>query len=56
MPSLALPVEHDPKDLERRARNINTGGWTVETERPITTLLGSCVAVCLYDPSCAWRA
>ncbi|MCX7164324.1 MAG: chemotaxis protein CheD [Betaproteobacteria bacterium] len=50
MPSLALPVEHDPKDLERRARNINPGGWTVETERPITTLLGSCVAVCLYDP------
>ena len=44
------PVEHDPKDLERRARNINPGGWTVETERPITTLLGSCVAVCLYDP------
>ena len=36
--------------LERRARNINPGGWTVETERPITTLLGSCVAVCLYDP------
>ena len=22
----------------------------METERPITTLLGSCVAVCLYDP------
>jgi chemotaxis protein CheD len=45
-----LPVEHDPKDLERRARNINPGGWAVESERPITTLLGSCVAVCLYDP------
>ncbi|MCC7310350.1 MAG: chemotaxis protein CheD [Sulfuritalea sp.] len=45
-----LPIDHDPKDLERRARNINPGGWTVETERPITTLLGSCVAVCLYDP------
>lgn len=44
------PNDHDPKDLERRARNINPGGWTVETERPITTLLGSCVAVCLYDP------
>jgi chemotaxis protein CheD len=45
-----LPTDHDPKDLERRAHNINPGGWTVETERPITTLLGSCVAVCLYDP------
>jgi len=45
-----LPIDHDPKELERRARNINPGGWTVEAERPITTLLGSCVAVCLYDP------
>lgn len=45
-----LPIEHDPKDLERRAHNINPGGWAVEFERPITTLLGSCVAVCLYDP------
>lgn len=43
-------VEHNPKELERRARNINPGGWAVESERPITTLLGSCVAVCLYDP------
>jgi chemotaxis protein CheD len=40
----------DPRELERRARNINPGGWAVESERPITTLLGSCVAVCLYDP------
>lgn len=30
--------------------HINPGGWAVQTERPITTLLGSCVAVCLYDP------
>ena len=44
------PIDHDPKDLERRARNINPGGWAVESQRPITTLLGSCVAVCLYDP------
>ena len=44
------PIDHDPRELERRARNINPGGWAVETERPITTLLGSCVAVCLYDP------
>lgn len=45
-----LPINHDPKELERLARNINPGGWAVESERPITTLLGSCVAVCLYDP------
>lgn len=38
------------KDFERIARNINPGGWAIETERPISTLLGSCVAVCLYDP------
>lgn len=45
-----LQIEHDPRELERRARNINPGGWAVDAERPITTLLGSCVAVCLYDP------
>ncbi len=38
------------KDFERLARNINPGGWAIETDRPIATLLGSCVAVCLYDP------
>lgn len=38
------------KDFERLARNINPGGWAVENERPISTLLGSCVSVCLYDP------
>lgn len=43
-------IDHDPRELERRARIINPGGWAVESERPITTLLGSCVAVCLYDP------
>jgi chemotaxis protein CheD len=39
------------KDFERIAKNINPGGWTIETERPISTLLGSCVAVCLFDPA-----
>ncbi|MFA6061963.1 MAG: chemotaxis protein CheD [Gallionella sp.] len=39
------------KDYERIARNINPGGWAIESERPISTLLGSCVAVCLFDPS-----
>lgn len=45
-----LPSDHDPRELERRARNINPGGWAVDGLLPITTLLGSCVAVCLYDP------
>lgn len=39
------------KDYERLALNINPGNWSVETDRPISTLLGSCVAVCLYDPT-----
>jgi chemotaxis protein CheD len=38
------------KDLERLALNIDPGGWAIDLERPISTLLGSCVAVCLYDP------
>lgn len=38
------------KELERIALNINPGGWAIETERPIATLLGSCVSVCLHDP------
>lgn len=38
------------RTLERLAININPGGWSVQTERPIATLLGSCVAVCFYDP------
>ncbi len=38
------------RELERLALNINPGGWTVQTDKPIATLLGSCVAVCLYDP------
>ncbi len=38
------------KDLERLAVNINPGGWMVDPTQPIATLLGSCVAVCLYDP------
>lgn len=38
------------KEYERQARNINPGGWCIEQQRPIATLLGSCVAVCIYDP------
>ena len=37
------------KDFERLARNINPGGWAIEADKPIATLLGSCVAVCLFD-------
>ena len=37
-------------DFERIARNIHPGGWAIESDRPIATLLGSCVAVCLFDP------
>ncbi len=44
------PTPQTGKEYERIARNINPGGWAIETERPISTLLGSCVAVCLFDP------
>jgi chemotaxis protein CheD len=40
----------NPRELERIARNVVPGAWVIETERPISTLLGSCVAVCLWDP------
>ena len=44
------PPPTSGRELERLALNINPGGWSVQTERPIATLLGSCVAVCFYDP------
>ena len=45
----AVPL--DPgKQLEAAARNIHPGEWAVDDTRPIATLLGSCVSVCLYDP------
>lgn len=40
----------DARELDRQSRTINPGGWAVEIDRPISTLLGSCVAVCLWDP------
>ena len=43
----SLPV----KDIERHARNVQPGAWAVESEKPLSTLLGSCVAVCLFDPA-----
>ena len=42
----ALPA----KELERHARSIHPGAWMVESQLPLSTLLGSCVAVCLFDP------
>ena len=36
-------------EIERLAQVIRPGEWAIEQERPIATLLGSCVAVCLYD-------
>ncbi|GBG03510.1 putative chemoreceptor glutamine deamidase CheD 1 [Azospira sp. I13] len=51
--SLATPSDYSTlsgKELERLAFNIHPGGWSVAVDRPISTLLGSCVAVCLYDP------
>jgi len=36
-------------EIERVARVIRPGEWAVESLRPIATLLGSCVAVCLFD-------
>jgi len=52
MSAIAAVMNSQPSavDLERSALNINPGGWAVEHARSITTLLGSCVAVCIYDP------
>lgn len=38
------------REIEHLARTIHPGSWAVEAERPLSTLLGSCVAVCLFDP------
>lgn len=47
---VSRPLAVDVRELDRRARTIVPGGWAVESELPIVTLLGSCVAVCLWDP------
>ena len=38
------------KDLERHASVVQPGAWLVDPHKPMSTLLGSCVAVCLFDP------
>lgn len=48
-PQMADYASLPPRELERVARGIKPGEWAVERERPISTLLGSCVAVCMYD-------
>lgn len=45
-----MPESVDTRALERQARTLHPGGWAVESERPIATILGSCVAVCLHEP------
>ena len=36
-------------EIERLSRSIGPGGCVVESTRPISTLLGSCVSVCFFD-------
>lgn len=38
------------REIERLAKHVYPGAWAVENSTPLSTLLGSCVAVCLYDP------
>ena len=38
------------KELERYARVVQPGAWLVDSDKPMATLLGSCVSVCLFDP------
>lgn len=49
MPDPAAAAQQG-RSLEQRSRSVLPGAWLIETERPLSTLLGSCVAVCLYDP------
>jgi len=38
------------REIERQAKNVHPGAWAIDEQRPLSTLLGSCVAVCLFDP------
>lgn len=46
----SLKHHHDPKLLECKAVTIYPDEIEVQKNKPISTLLGSCVAICLYDP------
>lgn len=51
-PALPLMIDYTSlpsREIERLSRNIKPGEWALERQRPISTLLGSCVAVCLID-------
>ncbi len=48
--SMNSTAQRSSQEIELAACKILPGGWAVEKERPIATLLGSCVAVCLHDP------
>ncbi|WP_026685793.1 chemotaxis protein CheD [Azovibrio restrictus] len=37
------------RDIERLSRSVAPGAWAIEAVQPLSTLLGSCVAVCMYD-------
>jgi chemotaxis protein CheD len=42
-------TELPSREIERLSQSIKPGEWVVDNNRPISTLLGSCVAVCLID-------
>lgn len=50
MQNLPAHRQIDPKLLEHKAVTIHPGQIEVQKHTPISTLLGSCVAICLYDP------
>jgi chemotaxis protein CheD len=37
------------REIEREAFSVAPGAWRIEKVKPLSTLLGSCVAVCMYD-------
>lgn len=39
------------KELERVVRNVNPGGWAVERDHPIATLLGPWSRKIVFDPA-----
>lgn len=47
---MSTRAEPTRQEVERTAHSIHPGEWRVDQQRPIATLLGSCIAVCLYEP------
>lgn len=52
-PEVASPVPAENKTTAKRSRHAIVAGQVYATNQPIeiTTLLGSCIAACLYDPA-----